>query len=363
MKIRYLVTLTFVLIIIGAGLILNSVYKAEQRRFEASYKINLKLQTLALSNALEYLFSDYINNISYAASDLCKNELLPTKQNIEKATDFLVKTNRCIISASFIDTKGILKYTYPKKYSDAIGNNFSFRNYFKEVQKTNKIVISIPLDNYRPKNIELKYRGISIITPVFNNTKQRVGYLSIDIDIGRLGDLIQLDKSFAKKSHISYCLVDIKNKHFLYSPYHDSPKNLYINSRNFQDFLISFLSDRKERSTLINYGRHKIYVSSYFIDFKDSSLMVAAVLPYNKSTGHSANFSHLILLIIIFVLLILFLIAMIVIYNRIIVKKLEKEFTRLEIVIDEEIKKQNIEHITSDAFFKELSEKIKSIKQ
>ena len=363
MKLRYLIILTFVLVITGAALILNSVYKAEQGRFVSSHKINLKLQTFALSTALEYLFSDYINNIEFAASNLCKNEQLPTEQDMKKAAQFLIKTNRYGMGVGFYDTKGILKYTYPKKYSDEIGNNFSFRNYFKEVRKTNKTVISIPLDSYRPKKTELKYRGISIITPVFNNTKKKIGYFSIDIDIGKLGDLIQLDKNITEKNHVSYFLVDVKKRHFLYSPFHDNQKNSYINIRKFQGFLMNFLSDRKDLCTLTDFGRHKIYISSNYINFKDSSLMVAAVIPYTKSIGYSANSSRLILSIAIFVLLILILIAVIVICNRVIVKKLEKQYSRLEIVIDKEIKDQNIKRITSDTFFKELSEKIKSIKK
>ena len=52
------------------------------------------------------------------------------------------------MTAGFFDTNGVLKYSYPKKFSEEIGNDFSFRAYFKEVQRTNKVVISIPLDSY-----------------------------------------------------------------------------------------------------------------------------------------------------------------------------------------------------------------------
>ena len=91
--------------------------------------------------------------------------------------------------------------------------------------------------------------------------------------------------------------------------------------------------------------------------------MVAAVIPYTDSIHFSAGFTHKILLIIIFVLLILVLTTAIVVCDRVIVKKLEKEISHLKIVIDEEIKNHDIEHITKDEFFKDLAKKIESIKK
>ena len=58
----------------------------------------------------------------------------------------------------------------------------------------------------------------------------------------------------------------------------------------------------------------------------------------------------------------LFMVAAFVIYNEVIVKKLRKKISRLEIIIDERTKESHMDGIVQTKYFKSLEDKIKSIK-
>ena len=362
MKLRIFILLTFLFVIVGAASILNSVNNAAKRQFEDATRINLRLQTVALATTLDYVFTDYIKDMNFVASRL-KTRRLDSAAGMRIAYDYLFNSNRYVINVCYLNKEGILEYIYPKKYSGAIGNDYSFREYFKKAKKTNKLVISMPVDNYRPQKTNVEYKSINLLLPVLDKIGKKKGYFAMGIDVDSLSHLVELDRNIEGDSKTSYYLVDTEKKEFLCSPAPSAEQDPVSNSEAFIDFLLQFSHGREQRCALTSFDKKKMYVSSNYVNFRDSSLMIFATLPYTESIDSFANFAREMSLIIIFFLLTLILIAIIVISNRTIVKSLERKFDDLKIVVDEKIKKQDIEEITESEFFKDLSEKVASHKK
>ena len=353
MKLRIFTILMFLTIITGAGYVLKSFHRAEEKRVYTSKKINLKLQTFALATALDYLFSDYIKDITILATRVAYQDPLVVK--MERDFELLINSGHFLINIGFLNTKGILKYIYPSKYSNCIGIDYSFRDYFKDAEKTNNLIISLPLENHQHQNKVFEYSSIVIINPVYDRNNKNAGYLTFEVDIDEIGQLIQLDRVIEENSHISYYLVDVAQKEILCYPSLTNQPYFHLKNKKFRDFLINFSSDLKGSTAMVDFEGNNLYISSNYINYKDSSVMIIAVQPYSKSINYSANYARRFLLIIIFILLILVLITILVICNKVIVKKLQGEITKLKIDIDIKATQKETKHITENDFFKNLS--------
>ncbi|MFA5879241.1 MAG: SpoIIE family protein phosphatase [Candidatus Margulisiibacteriota bacterium] len=81
------------------------------------------------------------------------------------------------------DRDGILRFIYPKKLSQAIGKNYSFRPYFQECKNDLKPSISNFLisGGEQYQNVENRYPSLSVAVPIKSDKNQFLGVLGVDV--------------------------------------------------------------------------------------------------------------------------------------------------------------------------------------
>jgi hypothetical protein len=360
---KYIVTiLIFLVIVVVNGFLFNSLFQSEQEKYEDSVKNDIQQQTIMLSNALWYLFNDYISDISLMSSFLGHIKKTPNVDFLKFLYENAKKPEIGLLNIAFFDNDGIQQCIYPSKYSNSNKLNYSFRHYFKEAQKTNKTIISKALTNYRPQKVEQEYRSIVFITPIINLNKKKYGYILLNFDILSFKKLMR-HKNKKDDRYISFYLVDTKNDELLYAPQSLCARKLSSSDRDFCSFVINFSKTHNgKNSKLTKVSGKKLYISSSQVKIASTSLAVAATIPYKDTISYTADFSRRISLITVYIGLVLFMIATFVMYNEFIVKKLANKISRLEIIIDEKTKEQEMKNIVQSEYFKELKSKIKSIK-
>ncbi len=288
----------------------------------------------------------------------------PTVDNLKLLYNCIIKSKTTLLNIAFLDNSGTQQCIYPKKFSTSNGLNYSFRDYFKEVRKTNETVMSEPLVNFNPKGNILEYEAITFISPVVSlSHKKKLGYLIINVDIASLEELIQYKDKKGDYTSISFYLIDTKSNNILISPSNEKSEKLSIANKDFRSFIINYSNPCKENhSILTKISKEKVYITSTHLKINNYTFAIVAAVPYKHTINYIADFSRMIALIIIFIALMLFLVAAFVIYNEIIVKKLKNKISRLEIIIDEKSKIQDMEDIVQSEYFKNLADKVKSIK-
>ena len=354
MKLKFFIIILFLLIVTGAGFILILAYENERSKLANNIKTNLEVQTFALSTELEILLSEYSRDLSFAASYLSKTH--PSIKEIDNAVDLFVKTQYpFLIKICFFNKEGVSEYVYPKKYfSELASKSSSFRQYFAEVQKTKALVISAPIKRDDQTNTKMGNKFIALIMPTFNNKRKISGYIVAEVNLDILQTLTKMDKISIKKNHAaSYYLIDAKEKYILSA---SQPKNSqrYTNDKAFSNFIVDFSSGNKGHCALAHFNGGDVYLSTNYITLGNSNLVVAVMLPYHKSIVYSDSYLNAISLFVIFVLLVIVSLITIVKCNSIIVKKLEQKISMLQITINEDLKKLDIDDITQNQFFKDL---------
>ena len=317
-------------------------------------------QTTTLSYALWFLLYDCSSDIDMIALYLGAKSKKPSHEDLKTSFEKIAKSNIGFLNLCFLDNNGTLKEVYPKKYSAQLGNNYSFRNYFKKVQETNKLVMSEPLNNRRMNGEEPKFRSIVLIAPIFNLKNEKIGYLLSDIDVSNLGALIQLEEEISHENYPIFYIINPTEKALMFTPHKEYPQPLTSKNKFFRSFLIDFASaDKKEQSILTNILDETVYLSSRKIDIDNNQFSVTTILPYKFTIDHLADYNRKLALIVIYLGLIFVLVTSLVAYNRFVIRRLKKKINRLEIIIDKKIKKLEVNNIVDSKYFEELKNKIK----
>jgi len=361
---KYLITiLIFLVIIIANGFLFNSLFQTEHRKYENSVKNDMQQQTVMLSNTLWYLFNDYMSDISLMTSFLGYINKTPNVDFLKLLYENVKKPEISLLNIAFFDNDGTQQCVYPAKYSASNKLNYSFRKYFREAQKTNKIIVSKALINYRPKKATQEYRSIVFITPIVNSSKEMRGYIVLNLDILSLKKLMRYENKKGDR-YISFYLVDTRHDELLCAPQSLRADKLSPANKDLRSFIINFSKGNNvNHSALTKVSGKKIYVASNRLKIANTLLTVVATVPYKETISYTADFSRRISLITVYIGLILFMIAAFVMYNEFIMKKLTNKISRLEIIIDEKTKEQETKNIVQSEYFKELKDKVKLIKE
>jgi hypothetical protein len=361
---KYIVTtLIFLALIFSAYFFYRSTIQTEQEKTEISFKAEIYLQAVILSDNLWYLFNDYVSGVERIKFYLGEKGKVPTAADLKRFYDNVNKAKFNLINIAFVDSGGTCISIYPEKYSVEKGINYSFRNYFKEAQKTDKVVISKSSINYRPHNKALKYRAVTIIAPVKDLENKNLGYILADIDVFDLEKFNQY-KFLAQNGKISFYIIDTDGNEILSSPQISGWHKLSTTNKDFRSFIINYPKTHNENKCIsAKVSGEKAFFASSPLKIGDNSLAVVAMLPYKGSIMSTTDFFSRLSVIMSFTTLIVFFLFGFVLYHGVIVKKLKKKISRLEIVIDDKLKKQDMEDIAQTEYFKELQDKIKSIKK
>ena len=345
-------------------LLYYSLIYSKHKKTNDSFNNEMFLQAVILSDNIEDLFNDYIQNIALIMFYLGEKGVDPTLADLKRFYNSTNKSRLSLLNIAFLDNNGTCMSIYPEKYSPEIGLNYSFRDYFQKVKNTEVIVTSKPMENFRPHKDVPVYGAITIIAPLIDNNEKKLGFVRFDVNIYDLIELIH-NEFQRQRRKLAYFIVDTVNNEIISSTQNIQPKNLSIENDKFRSFIINFAKEPNNEDKYIQtkISGKKAFFASCPLNIGNNSLTVVATLPYEGSIVSTTDFFNRLSVVMIFTTLILFFGLGFIIYHEFIVKKLKKKISHLEIIIDKKTHKQNIDDIVQTDYFKELSEKLKSIKK
>ena len=359
MKNIYLFILLVVVLIVGFGIFILSMYQDEVRRIEHERVGDLSIITDAIANDLGYIFTTTERDLKLLAS-IFYDRKTPTSAELSDMYTSAFDMNSFLINIFYMDSAGIMQAIGPKQYSNEVGNNYSFRKYFQRAKKNKTSIFSSVLTNLMTDKNEKKYKSIIVVLPVYNKKNQLRGLFGANLDIDKLQNRIHNDTLSKGMSNAGLYFIDYKNQQIVVSA-----NNYKQQTPLFDNFLLSVGDDaglkRISENTAIFKGR-KYYYSSKLIKNKKFTFQVLGIFPFIDSVftleGLYKQIWGLVLIVGAVILIVLFMI----IYNEKILKKLKHKIMVLEISIDNAKKEKEITNITESSYYQELQEKIDSIK-
>ncbi len=349
----------------GAYYFCNTLFLSEQKSFDDAKLVDLEMNASAVSAIVSFVFNDLVSQVKYIATEVSNGKKEPTKEELKKIFHSFTERDMPIIDLGFFDDAGTLKVIYPLSYSNEIGNNYAFRDYFQKAKKLNKLEASKTLKNFKPKGTETDMDSFVIIKPVLNKLGKRFGFVFIDVDVDSIADSIQLNKYVKTDTNIKFYIVNPEYDNIICSP----DKSLQAGKlstewlENIRKFIIKASKfPEKNNSKLVGVGNDKIYVTTSKVDVKEASLVVVAAVPYVDTINYSADFVRKVLLISVATSIMLMLFILLIVYQKTVVKKLNMQIRNLKIIIDKRSTKSEAEQITQSDYFKNLNRKVKKLK-
>ena len=365
---RHLIPFILIIsILVLLGVIFIEIIKYERNNTKNWQMKDLENHSDSLSYAIQYYFSSYITYLDLVSYYFGKNNKIPTNEDLKNIYNNSQIDGIDILNLCFINNKGTMLSIYPNIYYDEIGTNYSFRNYFKKAQKTDKAVISAPLSNFMPdrkKNKIETYNAVIMLKPVINSIGKRLGYIQLDINIKDIKGFINLDKYSIDKYSIDKESFDLFLYEFHdYNAIYESADSVISKNELFNTFKINSKSNDISGSADIVLFGNKYFIAFNKISIADNNFILFTILPYKDSITLKANQSLQLFLLALYFTIILILFAMLIFYNKIILKKYIKEIHKLEIIIDEKNKNEELKRISESEFFVNMKEKVNQIKK
>jgi hypothetical protein len=347
------------IVLIGGFLISVSFYEDSVNIAEKAAKTELQMINGAVANDLNYILSSSCREIKLVAS-LFKTDEVPTEKELNEIFTDYFNSNSFLSSFWFINKNGIREVTVPEEYINENGNDYSFRNYFKQVKNQRKSIYTEVLSTYRPKGVEKEYELIAIVTPVYDKNNNFIGALGAVIDVKDIGERIQA-KHLTKVSAKSglYC-VDFINSRIV-----AGPKNKKTITPEFENFIVNISSstDFKEpHIAIITYLKKKIFVAGSLIQNPAYSFDLIGIFPYEETIAYIPHFFANIKWLMVFILVVIIMALFIVIYNQTVFKIMRRQIRTLDIHVSELEKQKAIADVVESDYFKDLEKKIINLK-
>jgi hypothetical protein len=324
---------------------------------EEKTKVELQMITGVIANDLSYILCDVGRELIFITYLL--------KQKKVQFSDFksifneFFKKHSNIMNLWFMDKYGIMKYTVPDKYKAQIGNDYSFRNYFKKARKNREIVYSGVLRNARIKGIELPYDSINVVVPFLGTANQFSGVVGGEIHVERIETRIQTDILPGLPTQTGLFLVDTKNRKLIIGS--NERKKFSSAFKNFIVELSKAPLSKEKNITTMDFNGKKYFLSKKSIKNQYYAFELVGVFPYDETMAYLPSFYVQSRWLLVFVVIIISLALVMVIYNEIIRKKLQRKIEILEININEKEKKQAVTNVIDSEYFQRLESKIKNI--
>jgi hypothetical protein len=361
MKNFILFALFCIVIIVGATFFSSTYYNDAIKSAEKANSIELKMVTETVASEVGNIFIESGRNVQLIAALFGNNFKVPKEKFSEIYYKYL-KDNSSLNSFGYLNKKGIMEVIVPEKFKNEIGNNYSFRRYFGKAKATKNLIYSEVLENSRPKKTEGIYKTIVLALPVyFNNTFNGIFFGQLDVD--KVQNLI---------NHI----VQTPEDDMINLYFYDQTVNTIVcdseilEDKAFDDFLKKIISKNKRTFKAKTNNIYSFKGGKYFIEIipvkdlsEDNAYFMIGIIPYSKAIGFFSEFSSKILFLTIFIALIVMLALVIVVYNQKVIRKLTNRIQHLEISINEVTKKQKVNELAESEYFKELQEKISTLKK
>lgn len=330
-----------------------SFYKQSSLASRNMLLVQMDIMARQAAMSMEDMIQTYLIELEWMAE---VPEVIQAEKDPDEDFFKSVQESKPYLSTIFIlDRLGTFKFIYPPSVlSGSLGKNYSFRPYFKKVREKMRPVVSDMVYSGGLQNKDVKDRFWSVIlaAPILNDDDEFEGLLGVDIKASTLAKRFISPVSIGERG-FAWLISD--EGHYIDHP---DKKLIGADVPSFQakEPMVWFKQLVKREHDENLYAIHPVRVGNTNQAF--------VIIQVPESYAHSLVkplYNRLLLLMIGVTLTVIGgVTAGTRFMNRI--SFLEKKVGRLEILIDEEKKKQRVEEITSSDYFQDLLEKVDQIR-
>ena len=357
----------FFWLIVIAGVVSVSIllsfafYESAVEAVEKEVRKELLIMAMQTSNSIENFIQAAITDLSWL-SELSYIKKIKEPET-SKFLNRLRERKRFFYVIFRLDRNGRCTYVNPKNaLPGVIGKDFSFREYFKQAKRTGEPVVSGLLVSGYYKNVKNKYKAVVVAVPIFDKYGRFDGVIGTDIKVSDLARRFILPIRIGKDGYA--WMLDGRGVTLV----HPDPKNIGKNvitgnvSKDLAHLVESALLTKTPGTGSYTYKGVKKLVSFAPVRFDGHVWLVAISIPY-KDVHHLVYPMYVRLLgLMIFVVIVTVVGGLLFIKKTREVRKLKEKMVELEIRIDEDRKKKEVEEITRTDYFKTLMEKAEEFK-
>jgi hypothetical protein len=315
--------------------------------------------TRAVASELSYVFYDVGRELKFITFLLEQKKI--QSSDFKSIFDEFLKDYSYVMSICFFDKHGIMQFNAPDKYKVHIGNDYSFRDYFKKARKNGKIVYSGVLKNASIKETDLSFDSIIVAVPFFDTVNQFSGVVAGQIDVNRLETRILSEVLSVFPTKTGLFLVDTKNRKLIIG----SNERKKISSA-FKDFIVELSETplfKETKINIVNFRGKKYFLAKKSVKNQNYAFELIGIFPYDETMAYLPSFYMQSRWLLVFIVIIISLALVLFIYYEKIRKKLQRKIEILEININENEKKQAVTDVIDSEYFQRLESKVKNLKK
>lgn len=347
-------------IIVIALVLSYSFYQSALKAVEGEVRKELLIMAKQTARSIEDLIHTTVADLSWVAK-------FPEVRNIHEpeTTRFfnsLRKKRQFMYVIFILNKQGKCIYVNPRDaLPGVIGKDFSFREYFKQARRTGEPVVSGLITSGYYKDVKNKYKAIVVAVPILDKKGNFEGIIGTDIKVSFLAKRFILPLKVGKRGYA--WMLDGEGNTLV----HPNPKNIGVNviKANISPDL-THLAERalltKEAGSGSYTYKFKKLVSFAPVKFDGHIWLVAVSMPYQDIKELVYPMYLRLVGLMIFVVISIVVGGVLFISKLREVKKLKEKMVELEIKIDEERKRKEVEEITGTDYFKTLMEKAEEFK-
>jgi C4-dicarboxylate-specific signal transduction histidine kinase len=334
----------------------------------------LRLAASETAKKVSYILKDKIVSLEVESIQLNQITSMKAKHDsLSNYYDILSKLKEDLKSLWILDKNGTLLFLTPKKRLEEqpspIGKNFSFRNYFQAVKKSNSPEISsVTSDEYT-----IGQDTIFIAVPIQDEKGKFNGILGADIDLLHLiqdiGISIDDPSNILSPSNETidlYCL-STNSGIVLAGPNAEdlSKEQDVVSKKNLLQFMESLPKNTNNTISAITEGKKgKTLIAASLITLNKNRTPYAIMvtIPYTSVSKHIFYSVIKIGILIMATLAAVIFVSYTLISNNSIIRRQQNKIKKMKILLDYQSKNKEVKNIEETEYFQTLMKEVELIK-
>ena len=356
----------YCLIIVICILLSILFYSEEKTQVIKNNKAQLFLKTEATVEVIRYIFDDFITEL-----EILKKTLYEVK-NTETVGSHLIQFFRIILTSSsflnniyYADKHGDVTVVYPHTVKKSFKADLALEKHFIKTKDKKITLLSDLINTYKSIVYGSTHYAV-LFSPLYDKNKIFEGIIGADIDLKKISSIIQPFNDLKTKDQFKnvdfYCLTSAKALVFA------GPQNVEygaIPSFIPKDKIESFLSRLKKNNYIINdliqFGNSKYYITTVPYTLYGKKIIVMGVKTYIGSIETLRTLYYKISIMVAISIIIIIIITVFILKNEKRFALFKQKYKTLEIFIDEQKKKGDVEDLVTTDYFKQIKEKMDEI--
>ena len=358
----------FYCFIIAVCVFLSILFYVEQKNnIIEENKAQLSLTTEVTLEELAYIFNDFIAELEILKKtfyEMDKDKFI--SKHLISLFQIILSSNTFLKNIYYADKYGDVTLVFPHTVKRSLKEDLNLEKHFTETKDKKITLMSNIINTYKSKAYGSAYYT-AIFYPLYNNKKSFEGIIGADLNLIKIGSIIQpldnLKEKYKFERTKFFCLTSDKAL-VLAGPVGSSfgVTPPFIPADEAQKFLSLVRENKYIVNDLVKFGSIKYYISTFPYELCGKKIIVMGIKPFTHSIEMLRMLYLKIFIMLAISIIIIIVITIFVIKNEKRFNLLVQKYKKLEIFIDEQKKKGEIENVISSDYFKQLTEKMNEIR-